>query len=35
MMIADLQLSSTAPKQQRQSVCCRRWPNFATLPTDC
>jgi hypothetical protein len=35
MTIADLRLSSTAPQRQRQSVCRRRWPSFATLPTDC
>ncbi len=34
MTIADLQLLSTAPQRQRQSVCHRRWPSFATLPTD-
>jgi hypothetical protein len=35
MTIADLQLLSTVPQQQRQLVCCQGWPSFATLPTDC
>ncbi len=35
MTIADLRLSSTAPQRQRRLVCRRRWPSFATLPTDC
>ncbi len=35
MTIADLRLSSTAPQRWRRSVCRRRWPSFATLPTDC
>jgi hypothetical protein len=35
MTIADLRLSSTAPQRRRRSVCRRRWPSFATLPTDC
>jgi hypothetical protein len=34
MTIADLGLLSTAPQWRRRSVCRRRWPNFATLPTD-
>ncbi len=35
MTIADLRLSSTAPQRRHRSVCRRRWPSFATLPTDC
>ena len=35
MTIANLRLLSTAPQRRRQSVCRRRWPSFATLPTDC